>query len=84
MKKQTNKPIDTLRKFFQLSTLAFEFQEKIAFIFGSTTVTHSEMRVLHKLAHDEMSKETPDLEIIDKLLSRMERVAQKNKDNGQI
>ena len=79
MKKATKKTINTLRKFFLISTAAFEFQERIVSILGIFN-GRSHMYILHIAALDELNKDKPDLKLIDTLLSEMERLAENNKN----
>ena len=81
MEKITNKAVNILRKFFQVSTTAFEFQERIVSILvGRTYNGRSHMYILHIAALDELNKDEPDLKLIDTLLSEMERLAESNKN----
>ena len=78
MEKATKKSINTLRKFFEISTAAFEFQERIVSILGMFN-SRSHMHLLHIAALKELNKDNPDLGLIDALLAEMERIAEKNK-----
>lgn len=68
------KKIKVLKTVFKASNLAFEIGEM-----WNTNKEVSNMQKLHKLALQELEKETPDLEIVDSLLAEMEIEADKNK-----
>ena len=70
-----NKRIKQLRIFFRTSNAAFNLVNAINEAFGRP-VTQNEMQELHKLALEEVEKETPDLSKIDKLLLKMENIAE--------
>ena len=74
--------IDYLRKFFQVSMLAFRFQRDLVKVFGDSMPLPSRMEDLHSFALEELNKENPDLKIVDGLLAKMEQLAKENKDNG--
>lgn len=78
MKTNEEKTIEVLRKFFIVSTSAFEMQHKIAEAFGNFT-SKSDMYYLHLLAKNELGKENPNIEKIDELLELMELEAEKTK-----
>ena len=78
MEKATKKSINNLRKFFKISTAAFEFQERIVSILGMFN-SRSHMHLLHIAALKELNKDNPDLGLIDALLAEMERITKKNK-----
>ena len=76
------KRIKHLRIFFRTSTAAFNFINSLNEAFGRT-VTQNEMQELHKLALEEIEKETPDLSKIDKLLLEIETIAENTTPNHQ-
>lgn len=62
---ETAKVIKSLRIFFGISNVVFDGLD-----------IKSPMRELHKLALNELEKESPSLEIIHKLMLEMEKVAE--------
>lgn len=72
-----NEPIEVLRKFFAISTAAFEFQQAIIQAVGGKPF-QSYMQTLHIQAQTELSKQAPNMELIDNLLSEMEKEAERN------
>jgi hypothetical protein len=65
------KTIDTLRKFFTISVAAFEMQHTVRIAFGYKG-HKSYMHNLHLLAKEELEKDNPDMNTIDKYLAIME------------
>ncbi|MFO7972890.1 MAG: hypothetical protein R6U40_14240, partial [Desulfobacterales bacterium] len=63
-----DKKIDALRKFFTITVAAFEMQHTISLAFGYKG-TKSYMHLLHINAKEEIDKENPDLNVIDKYLA---------------
>lgn len=72
-----DKNISQLRTFFRVSNAAFEFQNSIQLAF-SGHIAPSKMHQLHRLALEEIEKESPDLSKIDNLLEEMESLAELN------
>ena len=68
--------INKLKTFFMITNAAFDMQSVVISAFGKEH-NPSEMRQLHKMALDEISKNKPDLKIMDYLLSEMEKRAEK-------
>ena len=66
--------IKLLRTFFSISNAIFDI-EKIVQLHLNGIIIPKKMQYLHKLAMEELEKENPDLEIIDKLLAEMENLA---------
>ena len=66
--------IKLLRTFFSISNEIFDI-EKIVQLHLNGIIIPKKMQYLHKLAMEELEKENPDLEIIDKLLAEMENLA---------
>ena len=75
------KKIDYLRKFFQVSTLAFRFQRSLAMIFSGKMSTPTHMENLHFFALGELNKENPDLKIVDGFIAEMEQLTKENKND---
>lgn len=71
-----DKKIETLRKFFAVTVAAFEMQHTILTAFGYKG-TKSYMHLLHINAQEEIEKEHPDLNVIDKYLAMMESACDK-------
>ena len=69
--------IKILRQFFSISVAAFEMQYTISQALGNVG-TKSYMHSLHINAKEEIDKENPNLEIVDKYLAMMEDEADKN------
>lgn len=69
------KNIEHLRVFFRISNASFEFVRKFNNAFGEETRL-SEMEDLHKIALEEIEKDTPDHTKVLKLLERMEALAE--------
>ena len=66
--------IKLLRTFFSILNAIFDI-EKIVQLHLNGIIIPKKMQYLHKLAMEELEKENPDLEIIDKLLAEMENLA---------
>ena len=73
-----NNTKDTLRKMFAIGLAAFEMQHTISTAFGYKG-NKSYMHHLYIIAKDEIDKECPDMQIIDKILQIMETEANNNK-----
>jgi len=71
-----DKKIDALRKFFTITVAAFEMQHTISLVFGYKG-HKSYMHLLHINAKEEIEKENPDLNVIDKYLAMMESACEK-------
>jgi len=69
--------IETLRKQFKVTVAVLECGESIRQTFGGKT-TPNKMLELHKMALEELEKESPSLLKLDYLLSKMEN--EKNND----
>lgn len=80
---EIDKNIDSLRKFFSVSIAAFDFMRSIQATFGNGLLTPNPMETLHRLAHNELQKEEPNMAFIDHLLSLMEQQAEINKANSK-
>lgn len=74
---EEQKKIKVLRQFFDISVAAFELQHTISKSFGYLG-SKSYMHLLHLNAQEEINKEKPNLEIIDKFLAMMEEAANDN------
>ena len=72
--------ITKLREFFRISNAIFELQNKIQLNCndGIVNVHVNDMQELHKLALEEIEKENPDLSKVEKLLSEMENLSERN------
>lgn len=75
MKEQ--KKIKVLKQFFAISVAAFEMQYSISKAFGYLG-TKSYMHLLHLSAQEEINKENPSLEKMDKFLAMIEKAAMDN------
>jgi len=75
MKEQ--KKIKVLKQFFAISVAAFEMQHSVSKAFGYLG-TKSYMHLLHLNAQEEINKEKPSLEIMDKFLAMMEEAVKDN------
>lgn len=73
------KLISTLRKFFACTVAAFEAHYSISKAFGYQG-TISYMHLLHINAKNEIDKENPDPNIIDKYLAMMDTACHEPKD----
>ena len=65
------KSINTLRTFFRLSNAVFNFQNNVQLI-TIGYISKTKMQQLHEIALEEIEKENPDLNKIDRLLQEME------------
>lgn len=74
--------LETLRKFFRISTAVFDFQRTIMTAIGQHPSLPTYMETLHRQALVEAEKENPNMELIDKLLEQMELTAIENKENN--
>jgi len=74
---EEQKKIKVLKQFFAISVAAFEMQHIISKAFGYLG-TKSYMHSLHLNAQEEINKENPSLEKIDKFLTMMESAAKEN------
>tara|TARA_R110002096_G_C14018656_1_gene669804 strand:- start:62 stop:325 length:264 start_codon:yes stop_codon:yes gene_type:complete len=74
---EEQKTIKTLKKFFAISVAAFEMQNSVSKAFGYLG-TKSYMHLLHLNAQEEINKEKPNLEKINKFLAMMESAAKDN------
>ncbi len=72
------KNIETLRIFFRVSNAAFAFADTVKAMIGQNTEPDA-IQVMHKRALEEIEKDTPDMELIDSILSEMEAQAILNK-----
>ena len=72
-----DKKISQLRTFFRVSNAAFDFTSAIQSAFNGI-VSPNKMHQLHKLALEEIEKESPDLSKIDNLVAEMENLAELN------
>jgi len=72
-----DKKISQLQTFFRVSNAAFDFTSAIQSAFNGI-VSPNKMQQLHKLALEEIEKESPDLSKIDNLLAEMENLAELN------
>lgn len=79
MKAEELRTIKILKTFFNISVVAFEMQHTISKAFGYLG-TKSCMHFLHLNAQEEINKEKPNLEKMDKFLAMMEELA---KDNNE-
>jgi hypothetical protein len=72
-----NKKLETLLKFFEISTSAFSLVDAIQSQFGEMPKIskYLQMQELHNLALVEIKKESPDAKIIDGLLRQMDDLA---------
>jgi len=70
------KVISQLRTFFEISTAGVVFMETILKATGNEP-KHNEMYELHKLAHEELQKENPDIAKMDSLLEKMQLLAER-------
>jgi len=73
--------VNTLRKFFNVSTAAFEFARVVSDNFAQKQSAITIMNALHISAKHELDKDNPDLQVIDSLLRRMEELAEENGKN---
>jgi hypothetical protein len=71
---EEQKTIKTLKQFFAISVAAFEMQHSISKAFGYLGAK-SYLHLLHLNAQEEINKEKPSLEKIDKFLAMMETAA---------
>jgi adenine C2-methylase RlmN of 23S rRNA A2503 and tRNA A37 len=71
---EEQKKIKVLKQFFAISVAAFEMQHSISKAFGYLG-TKSYMNLLHLNAQEEINKEKPSLEKMDKFLAMMEEAA---------
>jgi DeoR/GlpR family transcriptional regulator of sugar metabolism len=69
--------IKKLKTFFTISNAAFEFTDTVQLTIGGH-IHPNKMRLLHKMALEELEKFNPDLSIIDELLAEMESLAEFN------
>ena len=69
--------IKVLKQFFAISVAAFEMQHSISKAFGYLG-TISYMHLLHLNAQEEINKENPSLENMDKFLAMMEVAVKDN------
>jgi len=74
---EEQKKIKVLKQFFAISVAAFEMQHSISKVFGYLG-TKSYMHLLHLNAQEEINKEKPSLEKMDKFLAMMEAAAKDN------
>ena len=74
---EKQKKIKVLRQFFTISVAAFEMQYTISKAFGYLG-TKSYMHLLHLNAQEEINKENPSLEKMNKFLAMMEEEVVKN------
>jgi|TARA_R110000822_G_C15218142_1_gene483990 hypothetical protein len=74
---EEQKKIKVLKQFFAISVAAFEMQHSISKAFGYLG-TKSYMHLLHLNAQEEINKEKPSLENMDKFLAMMEEAAKDN------
>lgn len=72
-----NNHIEVLRKFFTVTTAAFEMQYTISNIFGNKR-NKSFMHKLHIKAKEEVFKDEPDMIVIDRFLQMIEETANMN------
>ncbi len=77
MKNKADEKIDALRKFFTITVAAFEMQHTISLAFGYKG-HKSYMHLLHINAKEEIEKENPDLNVMDKYLAMMEAACENN------
>lgn len=70
-----DKKIYTLRTAFRISTAAFDFANAVQSAFNGVIIPNK-MHQLHKIALEEIEKESPDFIKIDGLLAEMERLAE--------
>ena len=75
IKKLDKKTIETLKKFFTLSTAAFQFMHIVTKTFNSGKVNISTMETLHYWMLDELNNENPSKTYINHLLANMEKLA---------
>ncbi len=75
------KPHEILKKYFTVSTMAFEFNRKMLLVIDQYPEP-STMEVLHIMALRELEKDEPNMAFIDGLLIQMENLADQNK-NGK-
>lgn len=68
--------IEQLRVFFRASNAMFDFKSKINEAFGVADIG-SEMQELHRVALIEVEKENPDMVVLDALLDKMEKLAER-------
>ena len=76
------KTIEALRKFFSVSIIVFETQNKFAKVFGVEPKIN-DMHKLHLEAKTEIEKENPDMEYMDFLLEKMENLAEETNIKNQ-
>ena len=74
---EEQKKIKVLKQFFAISVAAFEAQNSVSKAFGCLG-TKSYMHLLHLNAQEEINKEKPSLEIMDKFLAMMEESVKDN------
>jgi hypothetical protein len=73
MKKQSKK-IEVLRKSLAMSNAAFTTSDSIGKIFSILPSTrYSTLKILYKLALDEISEPKPNIKIIDYLISQISK-----------
>jgi hypothetical protein len=71
--------IESLRRFFRVSNIAFDFQRSILTAIGQYPPLPTYMETLHRQALIEIEKDNPNMEFIDSLLAQMELTAEQNK-----
>jgi len=76
---EEQKKIKIFRQFFTISVAAFEMQHSISKAFGYLGAK-SYMHLLHLNAQEEINKDKPSLEKMDKFLVMMEEVVKDNSD----
>jgi hypothetical protein len=77
-----NQQIQTLKRFFKISTAAFDFKNTIITAFGKTPHPTT-MELLHRIALKELERDNPNPEVLDELLFQMQLLAEQNKRDSE-
>lgn len=77
-----DKRVEALRSFFRVTNAVFNMQKEISKAFsGHNLVYEHPAATLHRLALNEIEKESPNMSMIDKYLELMEVEGKQNSDS---
>jgi hypothetical protein len=77
--KLDKKTIEALKKYFTISTAAFQFMHVVTKTYGSGKAYVSTMETLHHWILDELNNENPNKTYINHLLANMEKLVKSKK-----